>query len=122
MNQPTGPALGENVGGDHLEAALDLLRIGGRAAICGMISAYGNWPRPGPGNLTQLIVTRLRLEGFLVLDHLHRRAAFEDEVRPLVESGVLRSEVTVLDGLASAAQALLSLLNGAKLGKALVGP
>jgi len=112
----------DNVGGDHLEAALDLLRIGGRAAICGMISGYGKPPRPGPGNLTQLIVRRLRLEGFLVLDHLHRRAAFEQEVRPLVESGMLRSEVTVFDGLASAPQALLSLLDGAKLGKALVRP
>jgi len=112
----------DNVGGDHLEAALDLLRIGGRAAICGMISGYGKAPRPGPGNLTQLIVRRLRVEGFLVLDHLHRRAAFEEEVRPLVESGRLRSEVTVFDGLASAPQALLSLLDGAKLGKALVRP
>jgi NADPH-dependent curcumin reductase CurA len=112
----------DNVGGEHLEAAIDLLRIGGRAAICGMISGYGKPPQPGPGNLTQLIVKRLRLEGFLVLDHLHRRAAFEEEVRPLVESGTLRSEVTVFDGLESAPRALLSLLDGGKLGKALVRP
>jgi NADPH-dependent curcumin reductase CurA len=112
----------DNVGGEHLEAAIDLLRVGGRAAICGMISGYGKPPRPGPGNLTQLIVKRLRLEGFLVLDHLHRKAAFEEEVRPLVESGTLRSEVTVFDGLESAPRALLSLLDGGKLGKALVRP
>jgi NADPH-dependent curcumin reductase CurA len=112
----------DNVGGDHLEAAIDLLRVGGRAAICGMISGYGKPPQPGPRNLAQLIVKRLRLDGFLVLDHLHRKAAFEAEVRPLVESGVLRSEVTVFDGLESAPRALLSLLDGAKLGKALVRP
>jgi NADPH-dependent curcumin reductase CurA len=112
----------DNVGGEHLEAAIDLLRVGGRAAICGMISGYGKPPQPGPGNLAQLIVKRLRLEGFLVLDHLHRRAAFEEEVRPLVESGTLRSEVTVFDGLESAPRALLSLLDGGKLGKALVRP
>jgi len=112
----------DNVGGSHLEAAIDLLRVGGRAAICGMISGYGKPPQPGPGNLAQLIVKRLRLDGFLVLDHLDRRAAFEAEVRPLVESGALRSEVTVFDGLENAPRALLSLLDGTKLGKALVRP
>jgi NADPH-dependent curcumin reductase CurA len=112
----------DNVGGDHLEAAIDLLRIGGRAAICGMISGYGKPPVPGPGNLTQLIIKRLRLDGFLILDHLHRRPAFEEEVLPLVEDGILHSEVTIFDGLESAPQALLSLLDGAKLGKALVRP
>ncbi len=112
----------DNVGGDHLEAALELLRAGGRAAICGMISGYGKPPEPGPRNLTQLIVKRLRLEGFLVLDHMHRMAAFQQEIRPLIESGTLRSEVTVFDGLESAPQALLSLLDGAKLGKVLVRP
>jgi NADPH-dependent curcumin reductase CurA len=112
----------DNVGGDHLEAAIDLLRTGGRAAICGMISGYGKPPAPAPCNLTQLIIKRLRLQGFLVLDHLHRRAAFEEQVLPLVEEGILHSEVTIFDGLESAPRALLSLLDGAKLGKALVRP
>jgi len=112
----------DNVGGDHLEAAIDLLRTGGRAAICGMISGYANAPAPGPRNLTQLIIKRLRLEGFLVLDHLHRWAAFEEEMLPLVEEGALHSDVTMFDGLESAPEALLSLLDGAKLGKALVRP
>jgi NADPH-dependent curcumin reductase CurA len=112
----------DNVGGDHLEAAIDLLRTGGRAAICGMISGYGKASQPAPGNLAQLIVKRLRLEGFLVLDHLHRRAAFEEEVLPLVEDGTLRTRVTIFDGIDSAPRALLSLLDGAKLGKALVRP
>jgi NADPH-dependent curcumin reductase CurA len=112
----------DNVGGDHLEAAVDLLRTDGRAAICGMISGYAKAPAPGPRNLAQLIIKRLRLEGFLVLDHLHRWAAFEEEMLPLVEDGILHSEVTIFDGLESAPQALLSLLDGAKLGKALVRP
>jgi NADPH-dependent curcumin reductase CurA len=112
----------DNVGGDHLEAAIDLLRTGGRAAICGMISGYGKPRALGPGNLTQLIVKRLRLEGFLVLDHLQRRSAFEAEVRPLVEGGTLHARVTMFDDLENAPRALLSLLNGAKLGKALVRP
>jgi len=112
----------DNVGADHLEAAIDLLRTGGRAAICGMISGYAKAPAPGPLNLAQLIIKRLRLEGFLVLDHLHRWVAFEEEMLPLVEEGALHCEVTMFDGLESAPQALLSLLDGAKLGKALVRP
>jgi NADPH-dependent curcumin reductase CurA len=112
----------DNVGGDHLEVAIGLLRTGGRAAICGMISGYGKPPQPGPSNLTQLIVKRLRLQGFLVLDHLNRRAAFEQEILPLVQDGTLHSEVTAFDGLESAPRALLSLLDGEKLGKALVRP
>jgi NADPH-dependent curcumin reductase CurA len=112
----------DNVGSGHLETAIDLMRIGGRAAICGMISGYAKPPAPGPGNLSQLIIKRLRLEGFLVLDHLHRRAAFEEEVFPLVQDGSLQSEVTMFDDLQSAPLALLSLLDGAKLGKALVRP
>jgi NADPH-dependent curcumin reductase CurA len=112
----------DNVGGDHLEAAIGLMRTGGRAAICGMISGYGKPPQPGPSNLTQLIVKRLRLEGFLVLDHLNRRAAFEQEVLPLVEDGALHSDVTMFDGLESTPRALRSLLDGEKLGKALVRP
>ncbi len=87
-----------------------------------MISGYGKLPGPGPGNLPQLIIKRLRLEGFLVLDHLHRRAAFEEAVLPLVEDGTLHSDVTMFDDLERAPEALLSLLDGAKLGKALVRP
>jgi hypothetical protein len=44
------------IGYDHLEAAIDLLRTGGRAAICGMISGDGKLPGLGPGNLTRLII------------------------------------------------------------------
>lgn len=112
----------DNVGGDHLEAAIGLMRPGGRAAICGMISGYGKPPQPGPTNLTQLIIKRLRLEGFLVLDHLNRRGAFEEGVLPLVENGTLHSEVTTFENLESAPRALLSLLDGEKLGKVLVRP
>jgi NADPH-dependent curcumin reductase CurA len=111
----------DNVGGDHLEAALDIMRIGGRIAACGMISGYGV-RQPGPANLAEIIVKRLRLEGFLVLDHLHRRAEFEAEVAPLLEAGRLRADVTVFEGIDSAPQALLSLLDGTKIGKALVRP
>jgi NADPH-dependent curcumin reductase CurA len=111
----------DNVGGDHLETALDIMRIGGRIAACGMISGYGV-RQTGPPNLAEIIVKRLRLEGFLVLDHLHRRAEFEAEVAPLLKAGRLRADVTVFEGIDSAPQALLSLLDGTKIGKALVRP
>ncbi|MFN8192040.1 MAG: NADP-dependent oxidoreductase, partial [Nocardioidaceae bacterium] len=60
----------DNVGGDHLEAAIGSLRLHGRVAVCGMISVYNDTePTPGPRNLARLIQTRGRIEGFLVGDH-----------------------------------------------------
>jgi NADPH-dependent curcumin reductase CurA len=111
----------DNVGGDHLEAALDVMRIGGRIAACGMISGYG-MRQPGPPNLAEIIVKRLRVEGFLVLDHLDRRAEFEAEVGPLLEAGRLHADVTIFEGIDSAPAALASLLDGTKIGKALIRP
>jgi NADPH-dependent curcumin reductase CurA len=111
----------DNVGGDHLEAALDVMQTGGRIAVCGMISGYGV-RQAGPPNIAEIIIKRLRVEGFLVLDHLDRRAEFEAEVVPLLEEGTLHTDVTFFEGIDSAPAALLSLLDGTKLGKALIQP
>ena len=60
----------DNVGGEHLEAAVGSLRLGGRIAVCGMISVYNDTePAPGPRNLARLIQTRGTIQGFLVGDH-----------------------------------------------------
>ncbi|MEO9152358.1 MAG: NADP-dependent oxidoreductase, partial [Lapillicoccus sp.] len=71
----------DNVGGDHLEAAISSLRPHGRGALCGMISRYNDTAAtPGPKNLALLIGNRLTLRGFLVTDHADLRGQFEDEV------------------------------------------
>lgn len=111
----------DNVGGDHLEAALGQLNIGGRIAACGMISGYAT-AQPGPKNIANVIVKRLRLEGFLVTDHLDRQPAVEAELRQLMTTKQLDVPVTAFDGIDQAPAALLSLLGGGNLGKAIVRP
>ncbi|MGZ0237338.1 NADP-dependent oxidoreductase [Streptomyces sp. CPS1] len=108
----------DNVGGDHLEAAIGSLREGGRIAICGMISVYNNTePAPGPRNLARLIQTRGRIEGFLVNDHRDLQPQFVDEVGPWVASGRLKYRETVVEGIENTLDAFLGLLRGDNTGK-----
>lgn len=111
----------DNVGGDHLEAALNVMREHGRIAMCGAISRYNDEePQPGPRNLAMMIVKRLTMKGFLVLDWNHRRGEFLEAVVPLVMSGALRVKETVVEGLESAPQAFLDLMRGVNIGKMVV--
>ncbi|MFJ9924936.1 hypothetical protein SAMN04490357_2828 [Streptomyces misionensis] len=111
----------DNVGGDHLEAAIGSLREGGRIAICGMISVYNNTePAPGPRNLARLIQTRGRIEGFLVNDHRDLQPEFVREVGPWVASGRLKYRETVVDGIENTLEAFLGLLRGDNTGKMIV--
>ena len=74
----------DNVGGDHLEAAISAMNLHGRAAICGMISQYNDTePSAAPRNLALVIGKRLTLRGFLVNDHNDLRAAFVRDVARL---------------------------------------
>jgi NADPH-dependent curcumin reductase CurA len=111
----------DNVGGDHLEAAIGALRLHGRAAICGSISTYNAVsPPPGPRNMSLLVASRLTLRGFLVGDHTDLRAEFLDTVPGWIASGDLVVRETVRDGLENAVSAFLDLLRGGNTGKMLV--
>ncbi|MFH9662375.1 NADP-dependent oxidoreductase [Streptomyces sp. NPDC017248] len=111
----------DNVGGDHLEAALGSLNEGGRIAVCGMISVYNNTrPAPGPRNLARLIQTRGRIEGFLVSDHYDLQPQFVEEVGPWVASGALKYRETVVRGIENTLEAFLGVLRGDNIGKMVV--
>lgn len=111
----------DNVGGDHLEAAIGSLNLNGRIAICGMISVYNNTePAPGPKNLTRLIQTRGRMEGFLVGDHYDLQPQFVQEVGPWVASGALKYRETVVEGIENTLEAFLGVLRGDNTGKMIV--
>ena len=101
----------ENVGGDHLRAALACLRPFGRIAACGMISAY-NEAQPGPDNLFQIVGKKLKVQGFIVSDHAHREPVFRRHVGGLLERGELRHRETVREGIESTFDALLDVLRG----------
>ncbi|WP_020419563.1 NADP-dependent oxidoreductase [Amycolatopsis sp. ATCC 39116] len=111
----------DNVGGEHLEAAINSANVHARIAVCGMISIYNaTEPPAAPRNLGQIIGKRLDIRGFLVSDHYDLQAKFLEEVAPLVRSGEIKYEETIVEGLRNAPQAFLDLLAGANTGKMLV--
>ncbi|MGK5741859.1 NADP-dependent oxidoreductase [Micromonospora sp. URMC 103] len=111
----------DNVGGDHLEAAISALRPHGRVAICGMIAQYNDAEPPAaPRNLSLVIGKRLTLRGFLVGDHAGLRDEFVREMAGWLREGRVSYDETVVDGIANAPAAFLGLLRGENLGKMLV--
>lgn len=109
----------DNVGGDHLEAAISSLRPFGRVAVCGMISGY-NEPTPGPRNMAMIISKRLTIKGFIVFDYEPQRAQFEAELTAFLKNGTVVARETTVHGIERTAEAFLSLFSGANTGKMLV--
>jgi NADPH-dependent curcumin reductase CurA len=110
----------DNVGGEQLEAALAVLKDHGRVSMCGMIANYCE-PIPGPRNIVTVVQKRLRLQGFIVSDHMARNAEFVNEVAPAVVAGKITGMETFVDGLEKAPAAFVSLFApGAHIGKLLV--
>ncbi|MEU4836418.1 NADP-dependent oxidoreductase [Streptosporangium sp. NPDC023615] len=111
----------DNVGGDHLRAAIGELRTYGRVAMCGAISAYNaTGPVPGPDNLGLAVGKRLTLRGFIVSDHLDRMPDMIAEVGAWIREGKVVFAETVVDGLENAPQAFIDMLGGANTGKMVV--
>ncbi len=110
----------DNVGGDHLEAAIGAMRLHGRIALCGAISLYNSATPSGPSNLVLAVGKRLTLRGFIVSDHFGRRDAFLAEVGGLLRQGKIRYRETVVEGIERAPEAFIGLLRGENLGKMLV--
>ena len=111
----------DNVGGEHLEAAIDALKVKGRAVLCGAIAQYNDTTPPAaPRNLAKVIGKRLRLEGMLVGDHHALQPAFVAEVGGWMADGRLVFEETVVEGFDQMVDAFLGLLRGANTGKMLV--
>ena len=111
----------DNVGGAQLEGALNALRPFGRVIACGAISRYNDErPEPGPRNLAYIVTKRLRVQGFIVIDHMSRYGDFLAEVGPWVADGRLVYRETVLEGIERAPEAFAGLFRGDNVGKMLV--
>jgi len=111
----------DNVGGNHLEAAIDHMKDFGRIVCCGMISTYNaTKPTSAPRNLFKVIGKRLRLQGFIVRDYMSDREEFVREVATLIRDGKIAWEDTITEGLENAPDAFIGLFNGENLGKSLV--
>jgi NADPH-dependent curcumin reductase CurA len=111
----------DNVGGAQLEGALNALRPFGRVIACGAISRYNDTlPEPGPRNLGFVVTKRLRIQGFIVTDHVDRYPAFLAEVGSWVREGALAYRETVVEGLERLPEAFAGLFRGDNVGKMLV--
>ncbi|MFI8340131.1 NADP-dependent oxidoreductase [Streptomyces sp. NPDC085639] len=111
----------DNVGGDHLEAAISSMKVNGRATLCGAIAGYNDTEAaPGPRNLMQVIGKRLRLQGILVNDHNGLQQQFVQDVAGWLRSGELRYDETVVEGIENATSAFLGMLRGENTGKMIV--
>jgi NADPH-dependent curcumin reductase CurA len=110
----------DNVGGDHLDAAMALARNNARFAICGMIEGYNATAPMSFRFIQRIIAARISLKGFIVLDYLPRMSEFYAEMGPWVASGAVKSRETVAEGLENMPDAFLGLFTGANTGKMLV--
>jgi len=109
----------ENVGGMVLDAVMPRINAFGRVALCGMISGYNG--APIPLSQPQLLLTqRMKLQGFIVSEHMQHWPEALKELGMAVATGKLKYRETVAQGLAAAPEAFLGLLKGRNFGKQLV--
>jgi NADPH-dependent curcumin reductase CurA len=109
----------ENVGGETLDAVLPRMNVRGRIAVCGMISTY-NGDRIGVKNLSSMIYSRVRMEGFVASDFPHLQAQFQSDMTGWLKSGQIKYQETIMDGFDRAPEALVGLFEGKNAGKMLV--
>jgi hypothetical protein len=109
----------ENVGGMILDAVMLRMNAFGRIAFCGMIAGYNGEPIP-MANPSLILVSRLKLQGFIVSEHMALWPQALQELGTGVATGTLKYRESVAQGLASAPEAFLGLLKGRNLGKQLV--
>ena len=109
----------DNVGGDHLEAALRRINTLGRIPVCGFISGY-NSGHSSVSNLSNIIYSRVMLRGFVGTDFMHLYADFQRDMAGWLKDGKVKYQETILDGIDNAPTALIGLLEGKNSGKMLV--
>jgi NADPH-dependent curcumin reductase CurA len=111
----------DNVGGDHLQAAISHMREFGRIALCGAISMYNDTePAPGPTNLPRAIGMGLNIRGFLVRHYSHMRDDFLRDMSGWLADGSITYRETVFEGIDAAPEAFIGLFTGANIGKMVV--
>ncbi len=111
----------DNVGGDLLETVLNQIADAGRIVLCGAISQYNQSnPAPGPRNLSLLIMRRVRMQGFIVMDHLDRAPAARHELSAWLSAGELAHREDIQQGFENIPATFLRLFEGRNQGKQLL--
>ena len=111
----------ENVGGVHLEAALEHMNTHGRIVLCGMISMYNaTKPVPGPNNLAYIIGKQLTMQGFIVIDHFDKMGQFHTHMGKWIAESKIKWKETIVTGIENAPKAFIGLFKGENFGKMIV--
>ncbi|MFC5570980.1 NADP-dependent oxidoreductase [Lysobacter yangpyeongensis] len=116
----------ENVGGEVFDAVLPLLNVGARVPVCGVIAHYNDAAPPAgpdrlPGTMTTVLQKRIRVQGFVILDHYAERFdAFRRDMQAWLAAGRIKLREHRVDGLESAPEAMIGLLEGRNFGKVVV--
>jgi NADPH-dependent curcumin reductase CurA len=111
----------DNVGGEHLDAALSSMNTLGRVAVCGMISGYNEaGSRTSVRNLSNIIYGRVTLRGFTAADFMELRPQFLTDMAGWLRDGRIKTHETIYQGIEQAPAAMIDLMKGVNLGKMLV--
>jgi NADPH-dependent curcumin reductase CurA len=112
----------ENVGGEHLNAALPRMNALGRIAVCGMISAYNNFGAVSEPvtTLSNMIYNRVTMRGFVFYEFESKRAQFLQDMKGWIKQGRMKYRTTIVQGIDAAPTALIGLFTGANTGKMVV--
>jgi NADPH-dependent curcumin reductase CurA len=112
----------DNVGGEHLNAALPRMNALGRIAVCGMISAYNNFGAVSEPvtTLSNIIYNRVTIRGFVYYEFASKREQFLSDMKGWLKDGRIKYRTTILNGIESAPSALIGLFTGANTGKMVV--
>jgi NADPH-dependent curcumin reductase CurA len=112
----------ENVGGEHLNAALPRMNALGRIAVCGMISAYNNFGAVSEPvtTLSNMIYNRVMMRGFVFYEFEPQRAKFLEDMKGWIKQGRMKYRTTIVQGIEQAPTALIGLFTGANTGKMVV--
>ena len=110
----------DNVGGDHLDAALAAARNRARFAICGMIDNYNGGEPPSFRYLMRVISARIAIKGFIYTDYLPEMGDFYRDMGGWIAIGQIQSRETIREGIEATPQAFLDLFTGGNTGKMLV--
>jgi NADPH-dependent curcumin reductase CurA len=113
----------ENVGGEIMEAIFGRLNVRARVALCGLISGYNDeaaTASAGPRNFGSLLIQRVHLEGFIVLDHFGRAAEVAEKLAGWMGEGKLKAQETVVEGFEQLPGAINMLFDGSNTGKLVV--
>ena len=109
----------DNVGGDHLDAALECARQGARFALCGMVGDYDD-PCLRLKDPMRIVIKGIRLQGFNVAHYDHSQADFDHDMKEWMRDGKIISPETVMEGLEAVPAAFFAMMRGSNLGKMLV--